>query len=147
MLIFIEFLDFRTKIQPKIYLILTTQSENLITQLTLMYITLKYLTLDTIRTLIISVWCILVLLFQVENLDIYFGLRLKTLMSHQIRFKSKVLSPVEFYDFFDQTYTPAIGQKVIDKTVRDCLLTLHRKILLCPIYWGTQWTTEISSNE
>ena len=27
------------------------------------------------------------------------------------------------------------------------VLTLHRKILLCPIYWGTQWTMEISSNE
>ena len=25
--------------------------------------------------------------------------------------------------------------------------TLPRKILLCPINWGTQWTMEISSNE
>ena len=29
--------------------------------------------------------------------------------------------------FFDQTYTPAIGQKVSDKTVRDCLLLILTK--------------------
>ena len=33
------------------------------------------------------------------------------------------------------------------KVYREFLYTLPRKILLCPINWGTQWTMEISSNE
>ena len=32
-------------------------------------------------------------------------------------------------------------------TLEGCFYTLPRKILLCPINWGTQWTMEIGSNE
>ena len=49
-------------------------------------------------------------------------------------------------DFIEEIPEPEIELEEVEE-VSLLFYTLPRKILLCPINWGTQWTIEISSNE
>ena len=49
-------------------------------------------------------------------------------------------------DFIEEIPEPEIELEEVEE-VSLLFYTLPRKILLCPINWGTQWTMEISSTE
>ena len=49
-------------------------------------------------------------------------------------------------DFIEEIPEPEIELEEVEE-VSLLFYTLPRKILLCPINWGTQWKMEIGSNE